>query len=110
MFCRKGACISRGKRSRIRLIVEEALEAWIVPKTRWPVSAACRAALKVSWSRISPTRMMSGSWRTACFRAVCQSMTSMPTSRWLMIDLSSLKVNSIGSSMVTMCMRSRLLM
>ena len=37
-------------------------------------------------------------------------MTSMPTSRWLMIDLSSLKVNSIGSSIVTMCIRSRSLM
>ena len=54
--------------------------------------------------------MMSGSCRTACFRAVSQSMTSMPTSRWLMIDLSSVKVNSIGSSIVTMCIRSRSLM
>ncbi len=82
----------------------------MVPKTRCPVSAACMAALKVSWSRISPTRMMSGSCRTASFRALCKSMTSMPTSRWLKIDLSSLKVNSIGSSMVTMCIRSRSLM
>ena len=94
----------------MRLIVDGALEAWIVPKTRWPVSAACMAALKVSRSRISPTRMMSGSCRTACFSAVSQSITSMPTSRWLMIDLSSLKVNSIGSSIVTMCSRSRSLM
>jgi len=31
----------------------------------------------------------------------------MPTSRWLMIDLSSLNVYSIGSSMVTMCSLSR---
>ena len=93
----------------MRLIVDGALEAWIVPKTRWPVSAACMAALNVSRSRISPTRMMSGSCRTACLRAVSQSMTSMPTSRWLMMHLSSLKVNSIGSSMVTMWQRSRLL-
>ena len=42
-------------------MVDGALEAWMVPKTRWPVSAACMAALKVWWSRISPTRMMSGS-------------------------------------------------
>ena len=55
-----------------------ALEAWIVPNTRWPVSAACMAALNVSRSRISPTRMMSGSCRTACFSAVSQSITSMP--------------------------------
>ena len=94
----------------MRLIVDGALEAWIVPNTRWPVSAACMAALKVSWSRISPTRMMSGSWRTASFRALWKSITSMPISRWLKIDLSSVKVNSIGSSIVTMCIRSRSLM
>ena len=81
-----------------------------MPKTRWPVSAACMAALNVSRSRISPTRMMSGSCRTACFSAVSQSITSMPTSRWLMMHLSSLNVNSIGSSIVTMWQRSRSLM
>ena len=31
----------------------------------------------------------------------------MPTSRWWIIDLSSVKVNSIGSSIVTMQHRSR---
>ena len=31
--------------------------------TRWPVSAACTAMRAVSTSRISPTRMASGSWR-----------------------------------------------
>ena len=62
----------------MRLIVDGAVEAWIVPKTRWPVSAACMAALNVSRSRISPTRMMSGSCRTACFSAVFQSRRRCP--------------------------------
>ena len=105
--CRSDECISRGKRSSSRPIVEGAVPAWIVPNTRCPVSAACMAALKVSRSRISPTRMTSGSCRTACFSATSQSITSMPTSRWLMMHLSSLNVYSIGSSMVTMCSRSR---
>ena len=35
-----------------------------VENTRWPVSAAWTAISAVSWSRISPTMMMSGSWRT----------------------------------------------
>ena len=30
---------------------------------RWPVSAARRQVCAVSWSRTSPTRMTSGSWR-----------------------------------------------
>ena len=42
-------------------------EAWIVPNTKWPVSAAWMAVMNVSWSRISPTSMTSGSSRTACF-------------------------------------------
>ena len=36
-----------------------------VDRTRWPVSAACNAVLR-SPSRISPTMMMSGSWRSTC--------------------------------------------
>ena len=35
-----------------------------VASTRWPVSAAVIAAEIVSRSRISPTRMTSGSWRS----------------------------------------------
>ncbi len=34
-----------------------------VEKTRWPVRAALMAIWAVSRSRISPTMMMSGSWR-----------------------------------------------
>ena len=38
---------------------------WVckVAKTRWPVSAAVSAVAIVSVSRISPTRITSGSWR-----------------------------------------------
>ena len=45
----------------------------MVPNTRWPVSAAWMAASKVSTSRSSPTRMTSGSCRTASLSALCQS-------------------------------------
>ena len=45
--------------------VTEVAESFVcsVEKTRWPVSAACTAFCAVSSSRISPTMMMSGSWR-----------------------------------------------
>ena len=39
-----------------------------VENTRWPVSAARMAMSAVSRSRISPTMMTSGSWRTMCRR------------------------------------------
>ena len=82
-----------------------AVEAWIVPNTRCPVSAACIAVSNVSRSRISPTRITSGSSRTACFMPIWKSFTSSPISRWLIRHLSSVKVNSIGSSRVRMCLR-----
>ena len=40
-----------------------------VANTRWPVSAAVSAVEIVSRSRISPTRITSGSWRRAAFSA-----------------------------------------
>ncbi len=39
------------------------LFAWTVVNTRWPVSADCTAICAVSSSRISPTMILSGSWR-----------------------------------------------
>ena len=36
---------------------------WSVEKTKCPVSEACMAVSAVSKSRISPTRITSGSWR-----------------------------------------------
>ena len=41
-----------------------------VPNTRWPVSAAVSARLMVSRSRSSPTRITSGSSRSALRSAV----------------------------------------
>ena len=74
-------CMLSGNRSRIRPIVLGAVEAWIVPKTRCPVSAAWIAVSNDSRSRISPTRMISGSSRTACFMPISKSFTSSPISR-----------------------------
>ena len=48
-----------------RSIVCGALWVCSVAKTRWPVSAAVSAVEIVSRSRISPTRITSGSWRSA---------------------------------------------
>ena len=42
---------------------ESASLVWIVERTKWPVSAARRQISAVSWSRTSPTMMMSGSCR-----------------------------------------------
>ena len=39
------------------------LLAWTVVNTRWPVSADWMAICAVSGSRISPTMILSGSWR-----------------------------------------------
>ena len=85
---------------------------WVcrVAKTRWPVSAAVSAVDIVSRSRISPTRMTSGSWRRAAFRAIEKSGASEPISRWLTMHLRCGCMNSIGSSIVRMCSsRSRLI-
>ena len=55
-----------------------------VAKTRWPVSAAVSAMWIVSRSRISPTRITSGSWRRTRFERRRRSvLVSSPTSRWL---------------------------
>ncbi len=65
----------------IRLTVPSAELVCRVPKTMWPVSAAVIAAEIVARSRISPTRMMSGSIRRARRIASGKSGTSMPISR-----------------------------
>src|SRR4051794_2442979 len=92
-----------GKKSMIRLIVSGASTVWRVESTRWPVSAADRAVDTVSSSRISPTRITSGSWRRTRRSARLNEAVSAPTSRWLMIERLSRWRNSIGSSIVTMC-------
>ena len=49
----------------MRLIVSVASSVCSVESTRWPVSAAVQRGLDGLESRISPTRMTSGSWRSA---------------------------------------------
>ena len=84
-----------------RVMVSCASVVCSVDMTKWPVSEAASAALTVSWSRISPTRMTSGSWRIAARSAVAKSAVSSRTSRWLIIDSLSKCRTSIGSSIVT---------
>ena len=88
----------------IRLTVSGASIVWTVESTRWPVSAADSAERTVSSSRISPMRMTSGYWRNTRRIARLNDTVSIPTSRWLTIDLRSVWRYSIGSSMVTMCL------
>ena len=92
-------CWKGGNRSVQRLTVSAASVVWRVDRTRWPVSAAARAFLRVSASRISPTRMTSGSWRMAARMAMVKSLVSTRTSRWLTMPSLSAWRTSIGSSM-----------
>ena len=87
----------------MRLTVSGASTVCSVESTRWPVSAAHSAVWTVSSSRISPTRITSGSWRSTRRSARLKDAVSCPTSRWLMMQLRSRCRNSIGSSIVTMC-------
>ncbi len=96
-------CWCGGKTATMRLIVSVASIVWSVEKTRWPVSAATSAVSTVSKSRISPTRMTSGSWRRAARIAAANDRVSTSSSRWLMIDFLSRWRNSTGSSTVMMC-------
>ena len=84
-----------------RSIVVGALCVCSVAKTRCPVSAAVRAVATVSRSRISPTRITSGSWRSAARSARANDIVSNPISRWFNTERLSRNVYSIGSSIVT---------
>src|SRR5487761_1979817 len=57
----------------------------------------------VSRSRISPTRITSGSSRSALRSALLKDRVCGPTSRWLIRHFFDSCTNSIGSSMVRMC-------
>ena len=72
-----------GNTSTMRSMVLAALEVCSVPNTRWPVSAAVSARRIVSRSRISPTRIASGSSRSAERSALANDSVCGPTSRWL---------------------------
>ena len=85
-----------------RLIVSAASAVCSVESTRCPVSAATSAVETVSKSRISPTRITSGSCRSEERSAVAKLSVSKPTSRWLTrLSLSRCRY-SIGSSIVMM--------
>src|SRR3954468_13302767 len=100
---RTWSCWWAGKTSMMRSMVCGALCVWSVAKTRWPVSAAVSAVEIVSRSRISPTRITSGSWRRAPFSAAANVCASEPISRWLTMHFLCEWRNSIGSSTVMMC-------
>ncbi|MNL79643.1 hypothetical protein D3C87_2062940 [compost metagenome] len=68
-----------------------------VENTRWPVSAAWMAISAVSRSRISPTMMMSGSWRISARRPSVKPKSSCVCT-WVWLKLVS--IISIGSSTV----------
>ena len=59
----------------------KALFVWTVVMTKWPVSAAVSASSIVSKSRNSPTRITSGSSRSAARSATANELVCWPTSR-----------------------------
>ncbi len=79
------SCWLVGKTSMMRLTVPWAPVVCSVAKTTWPVSAAVIAASIVSRSRISPTRITSGSCRKARRMASAKLGTSTCSSRWLTV-------------------------
>ena len=85
--------------SRSRATVEGQSFVWSVVKTRWPVSAARIEICAVSRSRVSPTRITSGSWRRK-ERSAAAKVRPMPslTCSWL----TPLRLYSTGSSAVMM--------
>ena len=93
---------SAGNTSMIRSIVLAALEVCSVPNTKWPVSAAVMARRIVSRSRISPTKIQSGSSRRAERSAAANDSVCGPTSRWFTRHFLDSCTNSIGSSTVRM--------
>ena len=96
------SCRSAGNWSMMRSIVPAAVVVWRVPKTRWPVSAVSIAIATVSRSRSSPTRMMSGSSRSAARSALLKLAVCTPTCRCVMMHRLFGCTNSIGSSIVMM--------
>ena len=82
-----------------RLIVLGASLVCSVESTMWPVSAALTAISAVSKSRISPTRMMFGSWRRK-ERSAAAKLRPMFSRTWTW--LTPTRLNSTGSSAVMM--------
>ena len=72
-----------------------------VESTMWPVCAALIAISPVSRSRISPTMMMSGSWRRNAFSA---TEKVSPALSFMLHWLMPARLISAGSSAVEMLM------
>gem|GEM_PF-3321075 len=89
-----------GNESRIRLIDWTTSPVCRVESTRWPVSAAVIAMEIDSVSRISPTRIRSGSCLKASRRARGKETASRPTSTCSTSEVSEKCSYSTGSSMV----------
>ena len=75
-------CSAGGNMAMMRSTVCAARDAWTVANTWCPVSAARSAIRSVSTSRSSPTRITSGSCRSAWRRAWSNETLSVPTSNW----------------------------
>ena len=85
--------------SRNRCSAAVASVAWSDDSTRWPVSADWTAMRAVSTSRISPTRITSGSWRRIAFSPPAKVMSACSL---IWIWLIPGNTYSTGSSMVVM--------
>ena len=98
------SCWPGGKTSTMRSTVCAALFVCRVAKTRWPVSAAVTASAIVSRSRISPTRITSGSSRSDGAQRVLESL-GVHAQLALVDDAAACAMcrYSIGSSIVMMC-------
>ncbi len=100
---------SGGTIARMRSIVWAAFELCTVAKTWWPVSAARRAIRIVSLSRSSPTRITSGSCRSACLSPCSNDGVSWPTSSCEIMAFWLVCTYSTGSSIVMILQRNELL-
>ena len=89
----------------MRSMVLTALVVCRVPSTRCPVSAAVIAMEMVSASRISPTRITSGSSRIAARTPSAKLGMCVPSSRWMTWLFLLRCTNSIGSSRLMMFSR-----
>jgi len=96
-------CASVGKKLKSLFIVCTEEEVCRVDITKCHVSANSKAALTVSVSLISHTIIISGSSLIAHLKALENEFVSLHTSLCEKTDLSSLNINSTGSSIVNIC-------
>lgn len=95
-------CISGGKNDMYLLMVSAADCVWSVEKTTCHDSASMSTDSAVSLSRISHTKIMSGSSRRDHLSALANDRVSCPISLCEMRHFCGVKINSIGSSTVIM--------